>query len=273
MSASVLQEAVAGALATGTTAATPAFAAMCTIGSTIEVWVGAGGISVPASVADSASQSYTLQGSVHNAHSGSTLSLWTLENNQSATALTITATFSASATNCGAWAKEIGGVTASPLQGTPTLVYLTTPGTGVNAITTGSITPTTQPLVMSALVMCANAAVVATDTAAIAGDTGWTNAGHANGRSESYQLTSTAATAANFTDSTNGATGYYLVGAALYTGSGLVSQPILSGGKLLISGGHIITGALFLPIAWTINRRNKLAQERRSSPSSLQRRR
>ena len=42
-------------------------------------------------------------------------------------------------------------------------------------------------------------------------------------------------------------------------------EPVDSNGKLLISNGKIVTGALMLmPLSWTINRRNKLARERRS---------
>ncbi len=48
-------------------------------------------------------------------------------------------------------------------------------------------------------------------------------------------------------------------------------KPVLSGGKLLISGGHIVTGAMLMPLAWSINRRNKLAAERRAVRDTLKR--
>ena len=49
-------------------------------------------------------------------------------------------------------------------------------------------------------------------------------------------------------------------------------KPVLSGGKLLISNGKVLTGALlFMPLSWSINRRNKLAAERRAVRDTLKR--
>lgn len=50
---------------------------------------------------------------------------------------------------------------------------------------------------------------------------------------------------------------------SLPSASSASPKPVLSGGKLLISGGHIVTGAIFMPLSWSINRRNKLAAPRR----------
>ncbi len=55
-------------------------------------------------------------------------------------------------------------------------------------------------------------------------------------------------------------------------GGAATLEPVISGGKLLISNGHIVTGALmFMPLSWAINRRNKRAAERRAVLDTLKR--
>ena len=51
---------------------------------------------------------------------------------------------------------------------------------------------------------------------------------------------------------------------SLPAASAAAPKPVLSGGKVLVSGGHVVTGAMFMPLAWAINRRNKLAAEKRA---------
>ena len=53
--------------------------------------------------------------------------------------------------------------------------------------------------------------------------------------------------------------------------SAAAPKPVLSGGKVLVSGGHVVTGAMFMPLAWAINRRNKRAAERRAVRDTLKR--
>lgn len=44
------------------------------------------------------------------------------------------------------------------------------------------------------------------------------------------------------------------------------SHPVLSGGKVLVSNGHIVTGALmFMTLRWIMDRRDKLARERKAA--------
>ena len=49
-------------------------------------------------------------------------------------------------------------------------------------------------------------------------------------------------------------------------GGAVTPKPVLSGGKVLVSGGHVVTGALmFMPLRWIMDRRDKLARERKAA--------
>lgn len=211
MTIAVRQEAAQQGVTSGTGITSPAFSGSCLVGSTIEVWVAAGGASVPSSVTDSASQTYTMLQSGHDGFDGQELSLWVCQNNQSATKLTVTATFSSSASNAGVWAKEITGVQASSVQAS-VIAYVPTPGTATKAISSGAIT---AGGLLSSLCF-GGVATMVVDTAATAGTTGFVQSAQSYGLSESYVGSNTTAF---YTDSTGGASGHYLVGAVTYIAS------------------------------------------------------
>lgn len=221
MSASVLQEAATTSVtsASATTVVTPAFGLNCTVGSTIECYVTFAHTTAPTSVVDSASQTYTLATSVYDGNDDQTLGLYTFKNNQSTAKLTITATFATSTPFRGAWSKEIGGVTTSPLQ-TQSGHYSPGPGGGAGAISMGSVTPTAQPGLLSAVCYESGiGSVPATPTCntGAQGTTGW-NLGSAPNLavSSSQRLLSTSTTAATFT-TTDVSGSFFLAIGAIYT--------------------------------------------------------
>ncbi|MDA8119139.1 MAG: hypothetical protein M0Z85_03625 [Gammaproteobacteria bacterium] len=57
---------------------------------------------------------------------------------------------------------------------------------------------------------------------------------------------------------------------SLPAASAAAPKPVLSGGKVLVSGGHVVTGALmFMPLRWIMDRRDKLARERKAVRETL----
>lgn len=221
MTASVLQEA-ANPVLTGNNllVTSPALGAFCTVGSTIECYLTWATLVFPTSVVDSASQSYTLATSLNDG-GGQTIALYVFQNNQSTAKLTVTATWAAGTNFKGAWVKEIGGVTASSLQ-TQSGHLNTAPGTGAGAISTGSITPTSQPCLLSAVCYEADTNVPATPSAnsGTQGTTAWEqSAAPPLGVSSSQRLTSTSATSATFT-TTDGTGSDFITIGAIYTESG-----------------------------------------------------
>jgi hypothetical protein len=217
MAASVLQEApTIGLSGLTTTVTSVALGSNATIGSTIECYLVFGSTIVPTSVVDSASQAYTLATSVTDG-GGQLIALYVFQNNQSATQLTVTATWAAATNKKGAWVKEIGGVTIAPLQ-TQSNHLVNSPGTGAGAISAGTITPTAQPCLLSAVCYEADSVTPATPTAntGIQGTSGWQISGPPNAAvSSSQRLTSTSATAATFT--TTDGTGDFISISAVYT--------------------------------------------------------
>ena len=236
MSASVRQEAPsAWTAASATTVVSPAFSSACQVGNLIEVYVLWNGTTPPSSVVDSASQSYTYSGtSAYDNNSGLTIALYVLPDSQSATALTVTATWASAVAYRGIWLKELAGVTASPLQTSTGQNQATgSPGTGTGAITSGNVTPTSQPSLLSSLTFDdgGNAASVVAGSLTL-GTTGLLLSGNtaASGTSASEILTSTSATAATYTNTTDGATRSFLTFAAVYTqatvtGAALAATP------------------------------------------------
>lgn len=236
MTASVRQEAPsAWTAASATTVVSPAFSSACQVGNLIEVYVLWNGTTRPSSVVDSASQSYTYSGtSAYDNNSGLTIALYTFPNNQSATALTVTATWASAVAYRGIWPKELAGVTASPYQTSVGQNQATgSPGTGTGAITSGNVTPTSQPSLLSSLTFDdgGNAASVVAGSLTL-GTTGLLLSGNtdASGTSASEILTSTSATAATYTNTTDGATRSFLTFAAVYTqatvtGAALAATP------------------------------------------------
>lgn len=242
--ASVLQEQDTPFNNAVTTVTSPAFSSNATIGSTIEVWVAYQTTTGPTSCVDSASQTYTAEGSENETYNNSTTALWIFQNNQSATKLTVTCTWAASGSARAVWVREIGGVSATSFQSVQFAYIATPPGTGTDAIQGASITPTSQPALMSALARATNdptAEGLTAGTGFTAGVQGWL-ASVDSAYSESIRLTSTAATKATFTDATAGSADQYVVGEAIYSegGGSVTPKVVISNGKVLLSNGKPI---------------------------------
>lgn len=225
MTASVRQEwPSAWIAASSTTVASGAATSACLVGSSILAWVvwANNGSTLPTSVVDSASQSYTYSGlTIFDNNTGLNLALYYLQNNASATALTLTATWAAAQTFTGIWPAEITGVTATAFQaksGNPQ----DSPGTGTGAITSTNATPTAQPCLVHALSFDAagNAASTVAGTLG-AGTTGLklSTSTAASGTSGSVRLTSLTAYASTFTNGTDG-TASFLTGQSIWTEAG-----------------------------------------------------
>lgn len=225
MTASVLQEAFGDdAFASGTTVTTAAFGANATVGSTIEVWLTCNfnSTNLPTTVIDSAAQSYTNKGVTFDTSGQQSLALYVLQNNTSTAKLTVTATYATAQTGKGIWSKEIGGVTSVSYDNS-NLTSITSPGTGANAITGGAISPSNTPTLCSAIIMecnVGNGTDIAAGTGYTLGSSGWAFGGSILAKSESKRLTSIVSTAATATAATNGASGSYLVGLAIYDEAG-----------------------------------------------------
>lgn len=222
MTASVLQEAFADdSGGSGTAVTSAAFGANATVGSTIEVWVvcAFNASNLPSTVLDSASQSYTNKGVTFDATASQSMALYVLQNNASATKLTVTATYGTAQTLKGIWVKEIGGVGAVSYDN-KNITSIDTPGTGANAVAGTAITPATSPVLCSAIALeCnfGNGTDLAAGTGYTLGTSGWNfGGGNVLAKSQSKRLTSVTSTAATFTAATNGASGSYLVGLAMY---------------------------------------------------------
>lgn len=261
MTASVLQEATPAddAFGTGTAITSNAFGANATIGSTIEVWVTVSNTAtLPTTVQDSAGQTYVNKGTVFNNVTGGAqqLSLYVLQNNASATKLTVTATWTAAQSGKGIWQKEIGGVTSTAYDNS-NVTFIHNPGTGSNAVTGGAITPSTSPVLCSAIVMedfVGNGSDLAAGTGYTLGTTGWAyGSGTVLAKSQSKRIATAVSTAATMTAAANGATGIYLVGLAMYdeaaggtSGSGAITEladVVAASGSTKDTGSGAITEA------------------------------
>ena len=222
--ASVRQEAATAFVATAaTTVTTPALGSAALVGDMEEAWAICSCTTAPSSVVDSASQTYTLRTSINDNNTGITIYLYTHANNSSATALTVTITWASAQTYNGAWLRDITGVTSSAYQtsggqdqGPPGA----SPGTGVGAISSGNVTPTSQPCLLSVISWDSggNASSVVAGSL-VTGTTGWLLSGAtaATTTSASMRLTSTSAVAATFTNTTDGGSRNFITIAAIYT--------------------------------------------------------
>lgn len=224
-------------LGSSTTTTTPAFGTNCLIGSAIEVYVtwSSSLTDAPSMVQDSAGQNYTLvpNTTLYTAPNSTSISIYLLQTNASATALTVTATLPNAPTGTAIWAKEITGVgifTAGNGQDQ------SAPGTGTDVISTGAITGTpTAPYFISSLTTNAHGdspAPVA-GTGFTSTSTGWNYSGNPLSRSESKAVASgSTPNSATYTDATFGATsGEYLTVGVLYPTSGVVGA-IVGGGMI-----------------------------------------
>ena len=222
MVASVRQEtASAWTAAASTTVTTPAFGSACLSGSLIEVYVIWGSNTNPSSVADSASQTYSIGASVADNNDGLTLAIFVFSNNASTTALTVTSTWATAPGFQGIWAKELTGVSSAPYQ-TSVGLNQVSPGGGTDAITSGNLTPTAQPFLLSSLSFEDGGNLASSaGTGFTLGTTGWSLAGSGNANSttsESKRVTgSLSALAATYTNATDGPTRRMLTIAASYT--------------------------------------------------------
>lgn len=230
MTAAVRQEATQNwSSASVTSVTSTAFASACQVGSLIEAWIiWNTATTQPSSVVDSAGQSYTFRSSVFDNNDGITVALYTFANNQSATALTVTATWASAKAYCAAWTKEITGVTTSPFQ-TAAGQDQASPGTGTGVISSGNVTPTSQPCLLSALSWDdgggATSVVAGSLTSGISGWLLTGGGGAATTISASQHLTSTAPIAATFTNTTDGGTRRFITIAAVYTEASVVYTP------------------------------------------------
>jgi hypothetical protein len=221
VTASVRQEAAQQTLAgSSTTVASPAFGSACLVGSTIEFYALYSGNTVPTEVEDNESQNYSLETFAYSGTDNQTLALYVLQNNQFANALAVTATFASSlGSYLGGWAKELTGVTSSPYQ-TSASAHQNEPGAGTNAITTGTMTPSAEPALVSAVSVAMFTSLTtgpAAGTGFTLGTKGWTPNGTVYwGASESQHITSTTPLAATATDS-DGAADDCLIAGAIYT--------------------------------------------------------
>lgn len=222
MTASIRQEWPGTWSATSaTTTSSGAATSSCLVGSTIAVWVvwsnGAG--TQPTSVVDSASQTYTYSGTtVFNNNTSLNVALYYLKNNASATQLNVTATWASAQTYLGIWPAEIQGVTANPFQGAGGQSQ-DSPGSSVGAISSGNVTPTSQPALLYAICMDSRGGAVSTVAGSLnTGVAGWLLSGNtaSSGLSANLRLTSTSAIASTFTNATD-ATASFLTVSSVWT--------------------------------------------------------
>lgn len=241
--ASVLQENMSLANTSGTSVTSNALGTNATVGSLIEAWLmyyDSSGTLTPTSVTDSAGQTYTFQKKI--SYESYDLALYTFADNQSASTLTVTADFAASNAFLLAGIREIGGVTASPIQtgtGAPVGQAQPNPGGAANAISSGSLTPTAEPCLLSVVSFyfpVGNPPSTA-GTGFTLGSYGWPFDSINTTTTESERLTTLTTTAGTFTNSEGGPTGNFLTIAVLYTEAVFTPSIVTSGGHPLISNG------------------------------------
>jgi hypothetical protein len=164
---------------------------------------------------------------VHDNNTGVTIYLYTHVNNSSATALTVTATWGAAETYNGIWAKDITGVSSSPYQ-TAGGQSQANPGTTTGLISSGNVTPTGQPALISSLSWdsAGNASSIVAGSQT-AGSNGWLLSGGTapTGSSGSQRVTSTSAIAMTYSNSTDGGSADFVTMAAIYTEATATGSP------------------------------------------------
>ena len=223
------EKATAWTATAATSVTTPSLSSAALVGDTEEVWVICSCSTQP-TVTDSASQTYTFRLSGTDNNSGVTIYLFTHVNNSSATALTATATWGSAQTYNGIWLRDITGVSTSPYQTSVALNQCSpsgctaTAGTGPGAITSGNITPTSQPALISSISWDdgGNFSSTVNTSGGITGITGWLLSGAtaATTTSSSVRVTSTSTTAMTYTNATDGGTRHFITMAASYTEAG-----------------------------------------------------
>ena len=225
MSIALRQETVAaGAAGASQTVVSNALPSPALLGSVIEVWIAANSGFTISSVVDSAGQTYTLVGSINDSTDSSFLALYALTNNTSATAFTVTCTWTvATVTTRNIQVREITGAKNQPPDTSNFPARIVTPGTGANAISI-ALTSGSQPALISGVV----AAVAG--SGALAAGTGFTGtvafiagAGFHASLFESKRVTASGSNPCTWTDSTDGGTSTYLGGAVIWDEAGSVT--------------------------------------------------
>lgn len=154
MTVSVLQERSSAASGSATTIVL-AYSSALTLGSALHVFASCdtgGGVDVSSCVATNNGSFGAALDDINDPSNFQRLAHWVLANVTSATADTITVSFSATVTFRGIWIREIGGCTASPLDG-HSGQNQASPGTGTDAISSGNATNNNQPALLSALTL------------------------------------------------------------------------------------------------------------------------
>lgn len=211
--------------ATATTVVSGTPGSACLVGSGIGCWVlfdGGAGSTLPSSVVDSASQSYTYTGTVvTDNNSGLNWALYRLNNNASATSLILTATWAAAIGYRGLWPFEISGTSGyqtstgndqSPPAG----------GGGVGAITSGATGTLIQPCLAHVVSVDSQANGLSTVVSPLVtgvGSPGLLLSGNSfsSGVSGSVRLTSTSPFTGALTNATDGPTASFLTGVSVWT--------------------------------------------------------
>lgn len=205
----VWQETPSPSLVNSVTSVAGKFQADCSYVSNLECVVTSTSSTAPTLI-DSVGQTWTLRETLQNTADGQYAWLYTIVN-ESLTQLTVTASWGASVNNAGIWLREIS---RTYLFQAATGAYQDGPGTAVNAISSGSLTPSSQPALLSALCISSSSAIAI-------GSPFQPNAigmgGAFTGVSESGYTFLTTAIASTFTDATNGASGRYMTFYTLYT--------------------------------------------------------
>jgi len=202
--------------ALGTSITSNALPSSALLGSVIEVWVACGsGVSI-SSVVDSASQNYSLIGSINDPTDSSFISCYAFTNNASATALTVTANFS----NTQPRNIHVREITGAKNQLPDTYNFparIVNPGTGTDAISI-ALTSSGSPALISGFI----AAVVGGGATIVAG-TGFTGtiglaSGNGYGHSlfQTKRVTGSGSNPCTWTDATNGGATTYLGGAVIW---------------------------------------------------------
>jgi hypothetical protein len=185
------------------------------LGSTIEAWVALAANPTISSVIDSAGQTYISLGSINDVTDGSFIAVYAFFNNQSATALTVTANFTTSGSR-NIHVREISGTNNAAPDTSNFPARIPAPGTGANAISI-ALTSTGSSGLISGVVAAVSG------SAALSAGTGFTStigfsagAGFSHSLFETATMTGSGANNCLWTDATDGGTSTYLGGAVIW---------------------------------------------------------
>jgi hypothetical protein len=189
------------------------------VGSGIGAWViwANGSSTLPTSVTDSSSQTYSYSGiNIYNNNTSLNLALYTLNSNAHASALVITATWASAQTYLGVWAFEVQGT-----SGYQTGIGNSqdAPGAGASAITSTATSPLSQPNLQHAICVDAAGNALSTPSGGLTpGTNGLLLSGNsaASGVSGYQRLTNTGSIAATFGNATDAAASF-LTGQSFWT--------------------------------------------------------